>query len=68
MLMCELDEKEALLASGDPTFYTTPHYDGYPHVLVRLDAVGSDQLEALLADAWYVRAPKRLRAAFDAAP
>jgi hypothetical protein len=26
--MCQLDKKEALLASGDPAFYTTPHYDG----------------------------------------
>jgi hypothetical protein len=61
-------EKESLIESEPEIFFTTPHYDGYPHVLVRLDAVGPDQLEALLADAWYVRAPKRLRAAFDAAP
>jgi hypothetical protein len=61
-------EKESLIESEPEIFFTTPHYDGHPLVLVHLDAVGSDQLEALLADAWYVRAPKRLRAAFDDAP
>ena len=61
-------EKEALIESDPATFFTTPHYDGYPIVLVRMGAIGLDELEALLAGSWYVRAPKRLRAAFDADP
>jgi hypothetical protein len=59
-------EKESLIDSQPEAFFTTPHYDGYPHVLVRLEAIGLDQLEALLVDAWRIRAPKRLREAFDA--
>lgn len=61
-------EKEALLDSDPGVFVTTPHYDGYPLVLMRMEAVGPDQLEALLAAAWRVRAPARLRAAYDASP
>ena len=46
---------------ASPTcFFTTPHYDGYPYVLVRLEAVGPGQLTELVEDAWRVRAPKRL--------
>jgi hypothetical protein len=66
MLMCQLDEKEALLASGDPAFYTTPHYDGYGSILVDLDRVDPAQLRELIEEAWRERAPKRLRAAFEA--
>jgi hypothetical protein len=61
-------EKESLIDSEPHTFFTTAHYDGHPLVLVRLDAIGLDQLEALLLDAWRIRAPNRLREAFDADP
>lgn len=66
MLMCGHDEKEALLASGDPAFYTTPHYDGYGAILVDLEKVGRDQLAELIEEAWRSRAPARVRKAFDA--
>jgi hypothetical protein len=66
MLMCRTDEKEALLASGDPAFYTTPHYDGYGAILVDLEAVARDQLVELIEEAWRQRAPARLRKEFDA--
>ena len=59
-------EKESLIDSEPDIFFTTAHYDGHPLVLVRLDAIGLDQLEALLLDAWRIRAPKRVRDAFDA--
>ena len=68
VLMCQLDEKEALLASGDPAFYTTPHYDGYGAILVDLDAVAHDQLVELIEEAWRAKAPVRVRKAFDAPP
>jgi hypothetical protein len=66
VLMCQIDEKEALLASGDPAFYTTPHYDGYGAILVDLEKVSHQQLTELIEDAWRDRAPVRVRKAFDA--
>ena len=68
VLMCQLDEKEALLASGDPAFYTTPHYDGYGAILVDLEKVSRKQLAELIEEAWRERAPARLRKAHDAIP
>lgn len=65
VLMCGLDEKEALLASGDPAFYTTAHYDGYGAILVDLDAVDLDHLRELVEEAWRVKAPTRLRESRD---
>ena len=41
-------------------FFTTPHFDGYAAILVRLERIGLDDLEELLAEAWLARAPKRL--------
>jgi hypothetical protein len=66
VLMCGLDEKEALLASGDPAFYTTPHYDGYGAILVDLERVDADQLTELITDAWRLKAPATLRKAYEA--
>jgi hypothetical protein len=53
-------EKDFLMRAEPEKFFTIPHYDGYPSVLVRLDAVDRDELAELLTDAWRVRAPKRL--------
>lgn len=66
VLMCDIDEKAALLASGDPAFFTTPHYDGYGAILVDLDKVERGQLVELVEEAWRRKAPVRVRAAFDA--
>lgn len=55
-----LGAKEALLADPSGVFFTTPHFDGYPAVLVRLDAIALDELEELIAEAWLCRAPRRL--------
>lgn len=62
-----LDGKEALLAADPHTFFTTPHYDGHPTVLVRCGSVDVDELTELLTDAWRIRAPWRLREQFDGA-
>ena len=59
-------EREALLQGQPGTFFTTPHYDGHPYVLVRLEAVDPAELAELLEDAWRDRAPKRLVAGWDA--
>jgi hypothetical protein len=66
VLMCDLDEKAALLDSGDPAFYTTPHYDGYGAILVDLDRVDRQHLVELTTEAWRIKAPAKLRKAFDA--
>ena len=63
----DLEDKEALLRAQPGVFFTTPHYDGYAYVLVRLADVDPGQLAELIEDAWRLVAPKRLVAAFDAA-
>ena len=68
VVMCTIEEKEALLASGDPAFSTTPHYDGYGAVLVDLDRIDEDHLAELLEEAWRLKAPARLRATRPAPP
>ena len=61
----DIAEKEALIASEPDKFFTTPHYDGHPTVLVRFSAVDVAELEELLTESWRIRAPKRLVDAFD---
>src|SRR4051794_11062964 len=51
--------KEAMLQTEPGVFFTTPHFDGYPAVLVRLGEIGADDLEELIVEAWLCRAPKR---------
>ncbi|WP_422741841.1 MmcQ/YjbR family DNA-binding protein [Micromonospora sp. WMMD754] len=58
----DLGAKEALLADDPAVYFTVPHLDGYPAVLVRLDRIGAVELTELLTEAWYARAPKRLAA------
>jgi hypothetical protein len=60
IFVADLGEKEALLASDAKKFFTTPHYDGYPAVLVNLKAVGVRELRELITDSWRVKAPKRV--------
>ncbi len=62
----DLEDKEALLRSDSHVFFTTPHYDGYPYVLVRLAQIPPGQLRELIEDAWRLSAPKRVLAAYDA--
>lgn len=56
----DLAAKDAHLEELPHLCFTTPHFDGYPAVLVRLDAAGTDDLEDLLGGAWLLRAPARL--------
>jgi len=67
MLRCDPEQKDFLLQTGDPTFGTEPHYDGYPAILVRLDLIDRDHLADLIEDAWRERAPVRVRKAWDGA-
>ena len=60
------EEEKAVLIAADPgKFFTEPHYNGYPAVLVRLEAIDVDELAELLADAWRLSAPRRLPAELD---
>lgn len=58
--VADLGVKEALLADDPSVYFTTPHFEGYPAVLVRLDRIDVAELEELIVEAWLARAPKRL--------
>ncbi len=62
----DLGDREALLRSEPDVFFSTPHYEGYPSVLVRLEQVKPRQLAELIEDAWRIRAPRRLVSDYDA--
>jgi len=53
------DEKELLLESDD-AYFQTPHYDGHPTLLIRLESVDRRRLEGRIEDSWLLRAPKRI--------
>jgi hypothetical protein len=56
----DLGEKEALLAADPDKFKTTPHYDGYPTILVDLAAVDEQELTEIICESWRQKAPKRV--------
>ena len=53
-------EKEPLIDMNPGAFFTEPHYNGYPAILVRLAPIDLGMLEKVLADGWRIQAPKRL--------
>ena len=55
-----LGAKEALLQGDEGVFFTTPHFDGYPAILLKLEPAPLDLLEEIVVEAWLARAPKRL--------
>ncbi|CAN5842314.1 MmcQ/YjbR family DNA-binding protein [soil metagenome] len=61
----DLHEKEAVLAIYPEKFFTEPHYNNFPAILVRLAAVEVDELQALLTTAWRCQAPPALVKRFD---
>lgn len=58
--VANLGHKDAIIAAEPKKFFTEPHYDGYPAVLVRLAEVNAADLRALLGEAWRCLAPKEL--------
>jgi hypothetical protein len=56
--------KQALLANDQGVFFTTPHFDGYPIILVQLEKIGVEDLDEVIVEAWLARAPKRLVKAY----
>jgi hypothetical protein len=59
----DLEMKEVLLAA-DPAFFTTPHFDGYPAILVQLDDIAVADVQRVIVEAWLARAPTRLAEEF----
>jgi len=60
-------EKQALLLGEPDRFFTTPSYDGFPLVMLRLAEVDVDRLRELIIDAWRMRSPADLHAELDSA-
>lgn len=56
--------KQAFIADDPSIYFTIPHFDGYPAVLVRLDEIDVDELTEVVTEAWLDRAPKKLAAAY----
>jgi hypothetical protein len=54
------DEKPLLLEGRSETYFETPHYVGFPAILVRLDKIGRKELREMLEDAWAIQAPRSL--------
>ena len=65
-LRVDRDEKPLILESNPDVYYETPHYRGFPAVLVRLEKIGREELAERIEDAWFVQAPKRLAATYVA--
>ena len=65
--VADLGVKELMLADDRGVFFTTPHFDGYPAVLVRIPALARldrDELRDAIVEAWLTRAPKRVAKAW----
>jgi hypothetical protein len=56
--VANLVDKDLLLKAEPVKFFTEPHYDGYPAILVRLAEMKVPELRALLKEAWRIMAPK----------
>ena len=63
--VADQEEKELLLTADPDKFFTEPHYNGFPAVLVRLAAIDVDELEGLIRNAWRCQAPAALVRTFD---
>jgi hypothetical protein len=62
--VADLGVKDALVADNPDVYFTTPHFNGYRAILVRLERIEPGELDELLTEAWLARAPKRLAKAY----
>ena len=65
LYVCDEAEKQALLLGEPGIFFTTPGYDGWPLIMLRLSEVDMERLTELVTDAWRMRAPRELAADLD---
>jgi hypothetical protein len=56
----DLEDRDAILASGFPGVFTIAHFEGYAAVLVQLEQTTGDELAELLLDGWLAKAPEDL--------
>jgi hypothetical protein len=62
VLHCPLEVKDMLIEIAPDIYFQTPHYEGWPALLVRLDVIDDEELSLRLEDAWRFKAPKKLAA------
>lgn len=60
VVFCEVDELDSLLGSSDGVLFSTPHYEGYRGMLVRLDDIDESDLRGFLEDRYRIMAPAAL--------
>lgn len=58
------EDKQFILDANSEVYFSSPHYDGWPGVQIRLENIEADELRERLEDAWVIQAPKRLAAAY----
>ncbi|MQB43828.1 hypothetical protein DXT94_18040 [Rhizobium sp. ICMP 5592] len=66
VLSLPVDRKEHLIEMAPEIYFQTDHYIGWPSLPLRIAEIGDAELQVRLIEAWRFRAPKKLRAAFDA--
>ncbi len=62
VLHCPLEVKEMLMEMAPDIYFQTPHFEGWPALMVRLDQIGDEELALRIENAWRYKAPKRLAA------
>ncbi|MGV1758342.1 MmcQ/YjbR family DNA-binding protein [Rhizobium sp. A22-96] len=64
VLAIPIDRKEQLMEMAPEIYFQTDHYIGWPSLPLRITAIGDEELQQRLVEAWRYRAPKKLQAAF----
>lgn len=64
VLAIPIDRKEQLMEMAPEIYFQTDHYVGWPSLPLRITAIGNEELQQRLIEAWQYRAPKKLLAAF----
>jgi hypothetical protein len=59
-------DKQLLLDANPTAYFTSPHYNGFPAIQIRLEEIDREELRERLEDAWLIQAPKKLAAAYMA--
>lgn len=67
-VMASQEEKAVLLETDPDTFWQTPHYEGWPGLLVRYGSADTERVRNVIRRAWWDRAKKAQRAAFGPRP
>jgi hypothetical protein len=65
VVLCPLGLKEMLMEAEPDLYYETPHYEGWPAMLVRMGAIDDERLRDRLECAWRQKAPRRLSEQLD---